>query len=142
VVDVTPLPKQKASKRKPPTAAALKKKATRLWGEYVHLRDRVCQVCGKADGKLDAHHILPREFSATRADPDNGVLLCFQHHNGARESVHGDPFWAVEFYTRHLGADAYNTLRNRAYDGVKGTYGVAFWRDACAELEELLAGVR
>jgi hypothetical protein len=138
MVDVTPLPKQKASKRKPPTAAALKRKATKLWGEYVHLRDRVCQVCGKADGKLDAHHVMVRTFQATRADPANGVLVCYRDH----QMLHSDPMTAVAFYTERFGAQGYFDLRNKAYSGVSQKYTASFWQAAIDELEELLEGVR
>jgi hypothetical protein len=145
MVDVTPIPK--APKRtkvsgvrvqKAGTAAALKRKATKLWGEYIHQRDRVCQVCGKADGKLDAHHILIKSYMATRADPANGVLLCASHHTLGKDSVHNDPVFAVNFYSARLGIDGYEALQRKARDGVNGRYPASFWKERVDELERLL----
>jgi hypothetical protein len=119
-------------------AAALERKATKLWGEYIHARDRVCQVCGKADGKLEAHHMMTRGHKATRADPVNGVLLCYWHHKG-RGSVHDDPKFAVDFYSIRLGVDGYEALRAKAKAGVSATE--EFWQGEIERLEGLLAGL-
>lgn len=138
MTDVSPIPKRKTTRRRAQSVTALRNKATRLWGEYVHLRDKRCQVCGRADGKLDAHHVMVRQFNATRADPENGVLVCFRDH----QMLHSDPMRAVEFYTSRYGADGYEALRQKAYDGVSGKFGVDFWREQIAELEGLLERVR
>jgi hypothetical protein len=116
------------------TPAALKRKATKLWGEFIHERDQVCQVCGRPDGKLDAHHIMVRQFNATRSWEPNGILVCFQDH----QKLHSDPFWAVQFYTARFGVDGYEALRRKAYDGTGGTYGAPFWRGEVARLERAL----
>lgn len=129
-------------KKRSTEAAKLKAKATQLWGQYIHARDRVCAACGKTDGKLDAHHIVVREFNATRTDETNGVLLCSSHHQMSRESVHQDPHFAVCLYTRLLGVDGYAALRAKAYDGVNGKFGVDFWRGEIARLSALLESVR
>lgn len=129
-------PEPKKKRRRQPTSVRYKNKATRLWGEYVHLRDRVCVACGRGDGKLDAHHILPRTFMATRTDESNGVLLCASHHQLGRESVHQDPQFAVELYTRLLGVDGYAALRKKAYDG--GKFGADFWRGEVDRLTDLI----
>jgi hypothetical protein len=117
------------------TAAALKRRATKLWGEYVHQRDRVCQFCGKADGKLDAHHIMLRRFAATVTDERNGLLLCFRCH---QDTAHGDAYEAFLLYRKVLGETEYAELRQRAYDGVGRKYGVDYWRGEVARLERLL----
>lgn len=133
-----PKPVKKAAKgvraQRAGTASALRRKATRLWGEFIHVRDRVCQVCGKADGKLDAHHVCVRQFNATRTYEPNGVLVCFRCH----QMLHSDPMRAVEFYTARFGVDGYEALRRKAYDGVNGTYGVPFWRAEVDRLEKAL----
>lgn len=82
------------------TTAALKRKATTLWGEYVHARDaETCQRCGRTDGRMNAHHVMVREFAMTRADPDNGVLLDKKCH----DLMHDDPHEAIIFYVRGRG---------------------------------------
>ena len=129
---VVPRPKTRG---KTPTAATLKRKADRLWGEYIHRRDQQCRFCGKRDGKLDAHHICIRSFAATRTDEQNGLLLCWPtcHQNVA----HGDPFRAVLLYTDILGADAYAALRAKAQAGVKAN--AMHWRAEVARLTALLS---
>jgi hypothetical protein len=52
-----------------------------LWGLVIHNRDKVCQWCGKVEGKLDAHHIFGRISRNVRWDKDNGILLCYYCHN-------------------------------------------------------------
>lgn len=130
-----PKPTRKAAK-KAPSAAALRKKATMLWGRYIHLRDKVCQVCSGGQGKLDAHHILRREFNATRTDENNGMLV---HAYPCHQTVlHGDPFQAVQIYTYRLGVEGYAALRQKAYDGINGRYGVDYWRNEAARLTGLI----
>lgn len=126
---VTPI----AKKAKGPTAAALRRKADKLWGQVIHARDRGCRFCGRTDGKLDAHHVMVRTFNATRCDSANGLLLCFQCHQNV---AHGDPFAAVLEYERIFGADGYRSLRELAYAGCKANVG--FWRERVdALLDEL-----
>jgi HNH endonuclease len=123
-----------APKRKTSTAAK-KRKAVQLWGEYVHARDKYCQRCGKGDGKLDAHHVLIKNFAMTAADESNGVLLCFKCHG----LMHSDPQEALQFYSRHFGIDGYQELRERAYSGVGKTLRAAHWDEAIERLNMKLA---
>lgn len=139
--DVTPIPKQgpkpKTAKRpaaKPRSYWA--KRADRLWGELIHLRDRYCQFCGKVDGKLDAHHIVIRTKHSTRWSPANGILLCFRCH---QDIAHGDPWVAKEHYERLRGS-AYQQLRDLGNKPVKHT--VQDLRDICADLEARIARLR
>lgn len=143
--DVTPrfkAPKKAPARgvraRKAGTPAALKRRATSLWGEFIHERDRVCQVCGKADGKLDAHHVMVRQFNATRTYEPNGVLVCFRDH----QMLHSDPMRAVRFYTERFGELGYEALRRKAYEGVNGRYPASFWAGEIERLKSALAGIR
>lgn len=121
-------------KKRGTSAAKEKAKATKLWGEYIHKRDVVCRFCGRADGKLDAHHVLIRTFSSTRTDENNGVLLCYRDH----QLMHSDSLEAVRFYVREFGGDDYLALRQKAYDGVGGKYPASFWVDEQRRLQKLL----
>lgn len=126
------------ARKKAQSAAQLRKQATILWGRYIHQRDVFCQYCGKTGGKLDAHHIVRREFNSTRTDERNGVLLCgWTCH---RKVIHEDPFAAVQFYTRLLGVEGYEALRQKAYDGKDQRYGVDYWRNEIRRLSALLEG--
>lgn len=135
-----PMPRKRATPRRKvkraKTASQLRKEATALWGRVIHERDGFCQYCGRTDSKLDAHHLIRREFNATRTDETNGVLICaFPCHQTV---MHGDPFAAVQFYTRLLGVEGYAALRQKAYDGKDGRYGVDYWRDEISRLQGLL----
>ena len=70
-----------------------KKKRDRAWREAVKARDKVCQVCGEANKRLNAHHLIPRQFIEFRWDIRNGMLLCVRHHNFGKESAHKHPIW-------------------------------------------------
>jgi len=119
--------------RKTPAAKA-KKKADDAWRIYIHARDRVCQYCGKADGVLNAHHVMIRSFNATRCDENNGILLDFQHH----ALMHSDPLAAYNFYRLRYGPDGYAALREKAYNGRNGKYPASFWVSEAARLTALL----
>lgn len=125
------------AKKRGTSTAAKKRKAVHLWGVYVHARDVYCQRCGKADGKMDAHHVLIRSFAATVADDRNGVLLCFKCHG----LMHSDPMEALAFYTRRYGVEGYQNLRERAYEGQGKTLRAAHWDEAIARLSALLEGL-
>jgi hypothetical protein len=121
-------------KKRGTTTAAKKRKAIELWGKYVHARDVFCQRCGKGDGKLDAHHVLIRNFAMTAADEGNGVLLCFKCHG----LMHSDPLEAIRFYERRYGHQGYEALRMRAYEGQGKTLRAAHWDEAIERLTCLL----
>ena len=130
---------KRAVKKRAKTAGQLRKEATTLWGRYIHARDVYCQYCGKGGGLLNAHHILPREMNATRTDEGNGVLLCARPcHLGV---MHGDPFAAVQFYTRLLGVEGYEALRQKARDGLYKKYPVDYWRREVERLSGLLGAL-
>ena len=75
---------RKAKKRRQKTP--LQKQEARMkktWGQAVRLRDRRCMICGRTEGKLDAHHKIEKSLSKYYAyDIDNGITLCFQCHRG------------------------------------------------------------
>lgn len=116
------------------STAAKKRKAVQLWGEYIHKRDQVCMRCYRMEGKLDAHHIMIRNFAYTAADEGNGVLLCFHCHG----LMHSDPLEALKFYSKLLGVDGYQELREKAYEGQGKTLRAAHWDEAIARLSGLL----
>ena len=58
-----------------------KKALVALACKIVHERDRICQFCGRASGKLDASHCIPRSRGWQYAvDTDNIILLCAHCH--------------------------------------------------------------
>ena len=63
------------------------------WAKAIKERDKVCQICKRSKGRLNAHHIIPRQFKETRWDLNNGILLCFQHHRVGKYSAHQNAIW-------------------------------------------------
>lgn len=100
----------------------LKGKATRLHSIVVRARG-ACERCGERDySKLQAAHIVPRRYSATRCDPLNSWALCAGCHLRTTE-------WASEHMAlieQTIGLDVYELLRQRAEAGVKAND--AFWQ--------------
>lgn len=123
------------AKKRGTSAAAAKRKADEAWRIYIRTRDQVCQVCGRDNGALHAHHVMIRNFSATRTDEGNGLLACYQCH---QDKLHGDPAFAVGFYTTRFGLDGYAALRQKAYDGVGSKFPASFWQSERTRLSGLL----
>ncbi len=131
--------KTPAAKAKPKkvSATAAKNRATETWSRYIHARDKWCQLCGKPDGVLNAHHILPKKhFTAVRTDEANGVLLCYRCHDRMHN---GDSMEAVRFYTRLLGLNLYKALQTKALAGQGQKYPADFWIAERARLSQKLA---
>jgi len=80
-----------------------------LFSQYIKLRDKVCQVCGRATS-LQTAHFIGRRYRSTRYDPDNACLLCFADH----QHFHENPLEFVEFFKARLGEEGFDFLRGRA----------------------------
>jgi len=63
------------------------------WSRRVRERDGCCQICGKKDKRLNAHHLIPKNFTKYRWDMDNGITLCVHCHNFGKFSAHKNPLW-------------------------------------------------
>ena len=68
-------------------------KKHKAWRSLVLERDKCCQICGRTDGRLNAHHLLPKQYKELRYDIDNGMILCWQHHKAGKFSPHQNPIW-------------------------------------------------
>ena len=65
----------------------------REWANKVKERDGKCVICGRTEGVLQAHHIIPKGIPDYKFDVDNGITLCFQHHKGKQYSAHQNAVW-------------------------------------------------
>jgi hypothetical protein len=88
--------------------AKVKRKLDRLFSDLILSRDeRVCQWCGAVGSHggvhIDNSHIIPREYLATRWNPDNSLALCFGCHKRRGRSWHGSPLEAVWWLRSYLG---------------------------------------
>lgn len=89
----------------------LKRKCMALWQGIVKSNaDHKCEVCGRSDGILAAHHIVGRKNLTLRYDPKNGCCLCYQHHVGGNQSAHNDPQWFLNEWLVTKRPDDYNYL--------------------------------
>ena len=72
-------PNRKRTNSKVPAKGRLREMADTLWSLAVR-SDWAwkCAVCGNS--KVEAHHLTPRQFTATRFDLDCGIALCSHHH--------------------------------------------------------------
>jgi len=80
------------------------------WKLAVRIRDGQCIVCGKFEGKLDCHHIIPdrpAQFYKYRTDVNNGVLLCAHNHSMGCWSAHKNPLWFSDWLKKNRPAQYY-----------------------------------
>ncbi|MCK9370806.1 hypothetical protein M0R04_12930 [Candidatus Dojkabacteria bacterium] len=113
--------KQKSKKSK------LGKECKDLWTFIVKARANwACEVCGKDDGKLDAHHFFTKGgHPHLKYDIENGMALCFVHHTGGREGAHHDPLFTDKILGRIAGYRQirtekwYQSLIHKSQNGYK-----------------------
>ena len=94
-----------------PTKKSIIAKKDREWKEVIRERDKCCQICKRSEGKLDAHHLIPKQFKEFRWDVDNGMILCFQHHKVGKYSAHLNAIWFAQWLL--------NNQREIYYDIIK-----------------------
>jgi len=102
-------------KLKKPTITKLKKKADKLWAEYIKSRQNfTCEKCDRSDRQIQYHHFYGRRIMATRYDPDNGFCLCASCHKLDIHSAHEDPqtFW--EWAVVYRGSVWYHEIMKRS----------------------------
>ncbi len=80
-------------------AAKAKRQLDKLWSAYIKQRDGFCQFCFRVEGMMNAHHLFSRRHTATRWEPNNGVLVCYTCHNTA----HNDIEWGHDRAVSYAG---------------------------------------
>lgn len=105
-------------------------RATKLHSALVRSRGR-CENCG-ATSNLQAAHIIPRRYAATRTDERNAFCLDAKCH--MRFTEHPDEW--MEFVDRTIGRAEYERLKAKALHGVKADS--VFWLSECVRLTRLL----
>lgn len=89
-----------------PSKKTLTTKLDNAWSKAVRLKAKnKCEVCGKSDGVLNAHHIVGRTNRNLRWDLKNGCSLCFRCHKGGTKSAHEDPLWFREWLEENRWED-------------------------------------
>lgn len=108
----------------------LRGKATRLHSLVIRSRGR-CENCGGVSN-LQAAHIIPRRYAATRTDEANAFCLDAKCH--MRFTEHADEWMA--FVDSTIGRAEYDRLKAKAMAGVKAND--LFWQEEIERLEGLL----
>ena len=94
-----------------------RRKALAIWSFIVRRYDK-CEVCG-ATGKLDAHHLLPKErYQWWMFAPVNGVCLCKTCHKIGKLSAHRNPLWFALWLKINMPG-RYNWAVKHIYDEPK-----------------------
>jgi len=101
--------KEKVKDKKKNSDSGLNKQLDVLWSKAIHLRDKVCRMCGNPKGQ--AHHIFTRKNYATRWDLENGILLCFNCH---KNIAHEKPLDFFEWLQKQSGQDWIDDLRQKS----------------------------
>ena len=104
----------KIHKPKKESTKTIMNRLYRAWSDIVHLKaGNKCEVCG-AEGKLDAHHLQPRQIcSGLRFEPANGILLCSSHHKYGHESAHKGMLWFVDWLQKNKPEQFKYVMDNR-----------------------------
>lgn len=81
-------------------------KARKEWRDNIIISfSYKCAIPGcETAKKLNAHHIIPREFIETRYDSKNGIALCPTHHSFGKFSAHKNALWFSEFLRKEYPA--------------------------------------
>lgn len=88
-----------------------KGKATRLHSKIVRLKG-ACEICGADDVKrLQAAHIISRQYDATRVELDNALCLCAGCH---LKQSHFSPVEVALCAIDKIGLERYNELKEQA----------------------------
>ena len=67
------------------------------WSRRIRERDGMCVICGAHNKRLNAHHLVPRQFLEYRWEMDNGISLCVHCHNFGKFSAHKNPLWFAQW---------------------------------------------
>jgi HNH endonuclease len=74
-----------------------KKKSIELAKYIVRNKIGYCECCGSKNRQLQGAHIIPVDFEATAADPENILCLCSRCHIHDKYSAHQHPTWFTEW---------------------------------------------
>jgi hypothetical protein len=85
--------------------------ADQLWSEAIKARDGGCIIANeKCFGRLEADHLIPRSYAATRWLLEIGATLCLAHHKYVTEH----PLEHEELAVQIIGEKRYADLRQLA----------------------------
>lgn len=107
-----------------------KEKAITLAKRIVREREKRCQWCGRTDGVLHGAHIISVRYSATAADTNNILCLCYRCHF---YKWHSDPDEAITWFDSQFPGKR-EKLRRQAEAGTGFTEEE--WKEIHQKLKE------
>ena len=118
--------RRKRSTKDVPAKGRLMEIADDQWSLAVRTDwDWRCAVCGRV--LVEAHHIVPRQYEATRYDMLNGIALCAHCHKLGKDSAHQHaPAWMAWLQRNHP------TRHKKATDDPRPSWnGIKNWPYYC-----------
>jgi len=125
-----------------PAKGTLRDMADRLWSLAVRNDwNWKCAVCGcGGSGKLEAHHLLPRQHENYRYDLRNGICLCSRHHQfhpdtSPHQNAAGWVQWLAEYQPNihRWYIETNSGVRFRQFKGIKNA---AYYCDVIRSLRQ------
>ena len=132
--------RRKKTNKNVPAKGRLRDMADHLWSTAVHDDwANKCAVCGRG-GAVDAHHLFPRQWTATRYELRNGIALCALHHKfDAATSPHMNAMGWVKWlgaHHRELSAWYTDMEQSEDYKQFDGTKTALFYCDIITDLRQ------
>ena len=126
----THLKRRKKTNANTPAKGRLKDMADQLWSISIRTDWQwKCAVCGNVP--CEAHHLIPRQFTATRYDMQNGIALCASHHQFCPDiSPHRNAAgWMEWLRTYHNGRYEWyvETVKNGDHRKFSGTKNAVYY---------------
>jgi len=110
-----------------PRSSYWRSRADKAWAtlQYI-LWDHKCAVCGEG-GRLEAHHLVPRNVVSLRHCVRNGIVLCPTHHKwNPYLSAHGGPAGFADWLQKHHPEQFAWAVAARAKPGTKPDYKAVY----------------
>lgn len=126
---------RKRVNRNVPAKGRLREMADRLWSLAIR-SDWAgrCAVCNATN--VEAHHLVPRQFEATRYDLNNGICLCSRCHQfDENVSPHQNAAAWLAWLNNHWPARAQWYMENRR-PMFEGTKNAAYYIETIRRLQQ------
>ena len=135
-------PRKRVSKAIP-AKGRLRDMADQLWSIAVRSDwSGTCAVCNVR--KCEAHHLIPRQYEATRRDLQNGIALCAKHHKfdplqAPHQNAAGWLIWLESHYPVTYRW-YYNAMETGNYRSFRGTTNPNYYCDEIRRLRPYVCG--
>ena len=116
------------------TKKSLKKKCDVLYSLIIRSKG-YCEVCGKSNLILNAHHVIGRVNYSLRWDIRNGCCLCVSCHKFSKASAHEHPIKFINWFKKTRSED-HEYLLNKKNE-IK-TWTIFDYQEILKDLKDIL----